>query len=125
MTEPNQYFELNPGTELPGKDGIYFVREKGHNKFVPVQIAHDTVVTMAYFREFVDSWLYHCEAVPFVLNDSIEFDKYLSESRECFVRSINIQEWNRKMRTVSESLLIAFDQAQERLRSLTTNTTNK
>lgn len=44
------------------------------------------------------------------------FDQYLGQARNQFVNAINAQEWNTKMRTEAENLLIAFDQMRAKVK---------
>lgn len=53
------------------------------------------------------------EAKP---KDADEFDNYIGEARDQFVVAVENQEWDVKLRTEAEDLLIAFDQMRERLR---------
>lgn len=48
--------------------------------------------------------------------DAEEFAQYTMEARNSFVASIEEQEWNTKLRTAAEDLLICFDQMRERLK---------
>lgn len=43
------------------------------------------------------------------------FEDFMSNSRDAFVKEINEQEWNTKLRTTAEDILICFDQMRERI----------
>lgn len=45
-----------------------------------------------------------------------EFEKYISEARDRFVRKVNEQEWNTQLRMEAENLLTAFDQMREQIK---------
>jgi hypothetical protein len=45
-----------------------------------------------------------------------EFEKFISEARDQFVRKVNEQEWDTQLRMEAENLLVAYDQMRERLR---------
>lgn len=47
-------------------------------------------------------------------SDDGTFKEYLSNTRDEFVKEINAQEWNIKLRTTAEDLLIAFDQLRDK-----------
>ncbi len=57
--------------------------------------------------------------LPIDPNES--FEDYMRNSRNEFVMEINRQEWNTKLRTTAEDLLICFDQMRERLLKTPTN----
>ena len=50
------------------------------------------------------------------INKEPSFLEYLQDARKEFVDLINSQEWNAKLRTGCEDLLIAFDQMYDKLK---------
>lgn len=46
------------------------------------------------------------------------FIEYLTQARADFVKEVNEQEWNTKLRTSAESFLIAYDQLVSRYEKL-------
>jgi len=51
-----------------------------------------------------------------VFPDAAEFEDYIGNARDAFVNDVNNQDWNTKMRTASESILICFDQMADRIK---------
>lgn len=51
-----------------------------------------------------------------VFPDAAEFEDYIGDARDAFVNDVNNQDWNTKMRTASESILICFDQMADRIK---------
>lgn len=69
-----------------------------------------------------DSKMFDLKRVTHWLDESStsieeDFKEYMIEARDLFVMEINEQEWNTKLRTSAEDLLICFDQMRERLLS--------
>jgi len=46
------------------------------------------------------------------------FSQYLSEARVVFVKEINEQQWDTRLRTSAETMLIAYDQLMDRYNKL-------
>lgn len=43
------------------------------------------------------------------------FEEYMTNSRNAFIKEVGEQEWNTKLRTTAEDIIICFDQMRERL----------
>ena len=50
-----------------------------------------------------------------IKEDGEDFDNYIVLARDEFVKEVNKQDWNTKLRMTAENLLIAYDQMRQRL----------